>query len=58
VHGVYVGSVSLFEDLLRALDTTRLEPIIDRVFPFAETRAAYEYLASGAHFGKVVIRVD
>lgn len=58
VHGVYVGSVKLFEDLLRALDTTRIEPFIDRVFPFAEARAAYEYLASGAHFGKVVIRVD
>jgi NADPH:quinone reductase-like Zn-dependent oxidoreductase len=28
------------------------------VFPFEEARAAYEYLASGAHFGKVVIRVN
>jgi len=31
--------------------------IIDRVFDFNQTRAAYEYLAAGKHFGKVVIRV-
>ena len=58
VHGVYVGSVAMFEDLLRALDGSKLEPVIDRVFGFAEARAAYERLQSGAHFGKVVIRVD
>jgi NADPH:quinone reductase-like Zn-dependent oxidoreductase len=29
--------------------------VIDTVFPFEEARAAFEHLASGAHFGKVVI---
>jgi NADPH:quinone reductase-like Zn-dependent oxidoreductase len=58
VYGVYVGSVAMFEALIRALDTTRIEPIVDRVFPFEDARAAYEHLASGAHFGKVVIRVE
>ncbi len=58
VHGVYVGSVALFRDLVRALELNRIEPIIDRVFSFAETRAAYEHLESGKHFGKVVIRID
>jgi NADPH:quinone reductase-like Zn-dependent oxidoreductase len=58
VHGVYVGSVAMFEDLVRALESAMIEPIIDQVFPFAEARAAYEHLASGKHFGKVVIRVD
>lgn len=57
VYGVYVGSVAMFEDLVRALETTKIEPVIDRTFPFAEARAAYEYLASGQHFGKVVIQL-
>lgn len=57
VHGVYVGSVRMFEALVRALDASPIEPVIDRVFSFDQVRAAYEYLASGAHFGKVVIRV-
>lgn len=58
VHGVYVGSVALFRDLVRALSRSGIEPIIDRVFSFDETRAAYEYLESGQHFGKVVIGID
>jgi NADPH:quinone reductase-like Zn-dependent oxidoreductase len=58
VHGVYVGSVEMFEGFVRALVAHEIEPIIDRVFRFSETKAAYEYLASGAHFGKVVIRID
>jgi NADPH:quinone reductase-like Zn-dependent oxidoreductase len=58
VHGVYVGSVAMFENLVRAIEASKVEPVIDQVFPFAEARAAYEHLASGKHFGKVVIRVD
>ena len=33
------------------------EPVIDRVFLRWETDDACDYLASGKHFGKVVIRV-
>jgi NADPH:quinone reductase-like Zn-dependent oxidoreductase len=58
VHGIYVGSVRMFEALNRAVAASALRPIIDRTFAFDEARAAYEYLASGAHFGKVVIRLD
>jgi NADPH:quinone reductase-like Zn-dependent oxidoreductase len=57
VHGVYVGSAAMFRELVHAITAARIEPVIDRIFPFAEARAAYEYLASGKHFGKVVIRV-
>ena len=58
IHGVYVGSVAMFERLVRGLERSDVDPVIDRVFAFGETRAAYEHLASGKHFGKVVIRVD
>jgi NADPH:quinone reductase-like Zn-dependent oxidoreductase len=58
VHGVYVGSVAMFEHLVRALETSKIAPVIDKVFPFADARAAYQYLADAAHFGKVVIRID
>ena len=57
VRGVYVGSVAMFEALLRAIVNNRIEPVIDRVFPFADARAAYEYLASAKHFAKVVIAI-
>lgn len=55
--GIQVGSRDMFEAMNRALEATKLEPVIDRVFDFADARAAYEHLASGKHFGKVVIRV-
>jgi NADPH:quinone reductase-like Zn-dependent oxidoreductase len=57
IHGVYVGSVVMFERLVRALEHSNIDPIIDRTFAFDDTRAAYEHLASGHHFGKVVIRL-
>ena len=31
--------------------------MLDRVFPFDEAQATYRHMASGAHFGKIVIRV-
>jgi len=55
IQGIYVGSKAMFEDLNAALAVNHIVPIIDKVYPFAEARAAYEYLQSGRHFGKVVI---
>ena len=58
IRGVYVGSIAMFDRLVRVLERSRIDPVIDRVFAFEEARAAYEHLASGTHFGKVVIRLD
>lgn len=57
VAGVYVGSRRMFESMNAALSANALHPIVDRVFPFAEARQAYEHLATGAHFGKVVVEL-
>jgi NADPH:quinone reductase-like Zn-dependent oxidoreductase len=35
-----------------------LRPVIDRVVPFAEIRAAHELMESNATFGKIVLRWD
>jgi NADPH:quinone reductase-like Zn-dependent oxidoreductase len=58
LSGIYVGSREHFERLVSFLNTTKIAPIIDRVFPFEESQAAYEYMESGAHFGKVVISFE
>jgi NADPH:quinone reductase-like Zn-dependent oxidoreductase len=57
VAGIYVGSVAMFDAFNRALSASAIKPIIDRTFAFDQARQAYEYLASGQHFGKVVIRL-
>lgn len=55
VRGIYVGSREMFEAMNRAITLHKLKPVIDRVFPFADAAAAYQYQQSGAHFGKIVI---
>lgn len=57
VHGIYVGSVAMFEEMNRAITVNQIRPVIDRIFPFAEARQAYEHLISQKHLGKIVIRV-
>jgi NADPH:quinone reductase-like Zn-dependent oxidoreductase len=56
VQGIYVGSGEQFATMNRAISLHRLEPIIDRVFPFGEAVEALRYMESGSHFGKIVIR--
>jgi NADPH:quinone reductase-like Zn-dependent oxidoreductase len=55
VQGIFVGSREMFEAMNRAITLSKLKPVVDRVFPFADAVEAYRYMESGAHFGKVVI---
>jgi NADPH:quinone reductase-like Zn-dependent oxidoreductase len=41
----------------KLLDTQRIRPVIDRVFPFEDAKGALEYLAQGRSKGKVVIKM-
>ena len=57
IQGIYVGSRDMFEAMNIAISLHQLHPVIDRVFPFEEAKEAFLYMESGAHFGKVVIRL-
>jgi NADPH:quinone reductase-like Zn-dependent oxidoreductase len=57
IQGIFVGSRAMFEAMNRAIEVAQLHPVVDRVFAFDEAAKALEHLESGAHFGKVVIRV-
>jgi len=57
VQGVFVGSREMFEAMNRAITLHKLRPVIDRVFEFDGARDAVKHLHSGAHFGKIVIRL-
>jgi len=46
------------ERIIPFFDTGRLKPIVDRVFPFTEIRAAHELMHSNKTFGKIVLRWD
>jgi NADPH:quinone reductase-like Zn-dependent oxidoreductase len=47
----------MFESMNRAIEISQLHPIVDRVFPFDQAPAAFAHLESGAHFGKIVVRI-
>ncbi|MGH2695089.1 MAG: zinc-binding dehydrogenase [Actinomycetota bacterium] len=56
--GSTMGSVHDTSDMLRMVAGTGLRPIIDRTFPLHDARAALDYLASGEHFGKIVVEIS
>ncbi len=58
VQGIYVGSRDMFEAMNKAISANNLKPVIDKVYPFAQAKEAFQYLESAQHFGKVVIRID
>jgi NADPH:quinone reductase-like Zn-dependent oxidoreductase len=47
----------MFAAMNRAIEVQKMKPVIDRVFPFAQSREALKYMESAAHFGKIVIAV-
>jgi NADPH:quinone reductase-like Zn-dependent oxidoreductase len=56
LRGIFVGSRAHFEAMNRMLEVHRIEPLVDRVFPFDAAVEAYRHLESATHVGKVVIR--
>jgi NADPH:quinone reductase-like Zn-dependent oxidoreductase len=49
--------MQMFEAMNRAIEVNAIKPVIDKVFAFADAPEAYRHMASGAHFGKIVIAV-
>jgi len=57
IRNITVGDRVGLEELVRVVSSAALKPVIDKAFAFEDARAAFTYLESGAHFGKVVVRV-
>ena len=56
LHGIFVGSRAMLDEVSAAVEANRIKPEIDRVYDFEAARDAYDYQKRGA-FGKVVIRI-
>lgn len=57
VQGILVGDRESFEAMNRAIDQNGLKPVIDRAFALAEAPTAFQHMAAGDHFGKILIRI-
>ena len=57
IMGSTMGNDAEFDAVVREFNEGRLRPVVDSVFEIQDGRAAYERMAAGEQFGKIVVRV-
>nr|MEA2798279.1 hypothetical protein [Phenylobacterium sp.] len=55
LQGVSVGSRDMFEAMCEAIALKGIQPVVDKVFPWTEAKAAFAAMQAGEHFGKIVL---
>jgi NADPH:quinone reductase-like Zn-dependent oxidoreductase len=58
ILGSTMGNDAEFAAVVGHFNAGRLRPPVDRVYPLSQGRAAFERLAHGGQFGKIVLRID
>lgn len=58
IHGIFVGSRSMFCEMNSLIESKDIHPVIDKVFALDDALEAIEYFRSQAHVGKVVINLS
>jgi NADPH:quinone reductase-like Zn-dependent oxidoreductase len=56
--GSTMGNAAEYAEVVRRLGNGELRPIVDRVYPMAQARQAFERLSKGEQLGKVVVEVS
>lgn len=57
IMGSTMGNLAEYAEVVRLLGAGELRPVVDRVFPFTEARAALERLDRGEQLGKIVVEI-
>jgi NADPH:quinone reductase-like Zn-dependent oxidoreductase len=55
--GSYMGTMSELYEVLGHVFAGRVTPVVDKVFPLQEIRAAHQYMEHSQMFGKIVLAV-
>ncbi len=55
ISGCYMGSRKELMDVLRLIESGRLKPVVDSVFPLADAAAAQTKMLDRKQFGKIVL---
>lgn len=55
ISGISIGSRADQEDMIRAIEVNRLQPVIDRSFDLDQIAAAFAYFQGHSRFGKVCL---
>ena len=57
ILGTSMGSDEEFAEMLAFVNQHQLKPVVDRTYPLAEAPAAFQRMAEGQQFGKIVLTV-
>jgi len=55
LQGLIVGNRTQQQDMVKAIDTNGMKPIIDKVFPLENIVEAFKYQETNKHFGKICL---
>ncbi|RAU82310.1 zinc-binding dehydrogenase [Pontibacter arcticus] len=57
IHGSTMGTNQDFAEMVAFVREKNVKPVVDIVFPLAETEQAMRYMEAGKQFGKIVVKV-
>ena len=57
ILGSTMGNLAEYAEVVRRLGQGELRPVVDRVFPLADVRAAMERLERGEQLGKIAVEI-
>ena len=57
IQGVIVGHGEMFQRMNQAIAHREMRPVVDEVFSLDDVSQAFEYMADGAHLGKICVEI-
>ena len=57
MQGLIVGNRTQQQEMVKAIDTNNMRPIIDRTFPLENIVEAFQYQETNQHFGKICLEM-
>jgi zinc-binding alcohol dehydrogenase/oxidoreductase len=58
ILGSTMGTKNEFEAVVQLYERQRLKPVVDSIFPLADTAAAHRRMEEAKQFGKIVLKID
>lgn len=57
LQGLIVGNRTQQQDMIKAIDANKMQPVVDRVFPLESIVEAFQYQETNRHFGKICLEM-
>jgi zinc-binding alcohol dehydrogenase/oxidoreductase len=58
IHGTTMGTRDEFLSMLDFMESRKLKPVIDKIFPLLQFNEALDHMQKGNQFGKIVIQIE